>query len=384
MSVWLLRSTLLACLIAAGCGAQPAPSSPPVSTSPAGAAPASAPAAPAWQAEWDSLLAAAKQEGQVTVSGPSGTGTRDVLVDGFQKKYGIQVEFLGLSGRELAPRVATERAAGQYRWDVYVHGTTTAIQNLLPLGAFDPIEPALILPDVKDPKTWRGGALEFADSGRMVLVMTPFQRGTLFVNPNLVRPEEFRSYKDLLDPKWKDRIVMDDPRNAGPGEATFKFFYLHPELGPEFIRALARQEPVIMKDYQQETDAIGQGRYPILLGTADFVVEARIKQGIPIAIVDPSKLREGSDVSPANGNVALFNRAPHPNAAKLYINWLLSPEAQTEFSREMGYLSGRLDVPADHLPAWRAPLPGAVKSYDEPAMAATEPMVRVVNEAFGR
>ena len=62
-----------------------------------------------------------------------------------------------------------------------------------------------------------------------------------------------------------------------------------------------------------------------------LVAVARAKQGIPIAIVDARQLKEGADVNPANGSLALFNKAPHPNAAKVYINWLLSKEGQTVF-----------------------------------------------------
>ena len=85
---------------------------------------------------------------------------------------------------------------------------------MIPMGAFDPLEPALILPDVKNPKTWRGGAIEFLDPGKTVIVMTPFQRGTIFYNTKLVNAKEFKSYKDLLDPKWKGKMVVDDPRRA--------------------------------------------------------------------------------------------------------------------------------------------------------------------------
>jgi iron(III) transport system substrate-binding protein len=378
MRAWLLGLWVTASIVAAACAPQAAPPAAPAQPA-AGAA-----AVPAWQAEWDQVLAAAKREGQVVVAGPQGPDIHDGLVAPFQQKYGISVEMLGLTGRELTPRIATERAAGQYRWDVYVHGTTTAIQNMLPLGAFDPIEPALIFPDVKDPKTWRGGNLLFADAGRTVLVMTPFQRGTIFVNTNLARTEEFRSYRDLLDPKWKGRIVVDDPRVGGPGQGTFLLFFLHPDLGPDFIRALARQDLVLLRDRTQEVDVVGTGRYPVLLGGSDHTVEDRVGRGAPIAVVEPPNLKEGTDISAANGNVALFNRAPHPNAARVYINWLLSQEGQTAFTRELGYVSGRVDVPPDHLPAWRVPLPGAIKSFDEQAMAATEQMTPLLQELFGR
>jgi iron(III) transport system substrate-binding protein len=199
----------------------------------------------------------------------------------------------------------------------------------------------------------------------------------------MVQPNEIRSYRDLLDPKWRGRMVMNDPRRAGPGLATFTFFYLHPELGPDFIRALARQDITIMRNFQQEVDAVGQGRFAILIGTADAIAEERIRQGVPVHIVDPNQLREGSDVSPANGNVALFNRAPHPNAAKVYINWLLSKEGQTEFSRAAGYVSARVDVPTDHALPWRVPAPSAIKTYDLKAVGMRDEVITLLEEIFG-
>ena len=334
-------------------------------------------------ADWDSTLEAAKKDGKVAVITDVTATMRDALTLDFEKKYGITVELYGSSGHEVPPRIAAERKAGRFLWDIYVHGSTTGLESMIPMGAFDPLEPALILPDVKDPKTWRGGAREFLDPNKTLMVMTPFQRGTVFYNTKLVNAKEFKSYKDLLDPKWKGKMIVDDPRRAGPGSATFTFFYLHPDLGADFIRALGKQQMTIFKDYAQEVDAVGQGRYPVLIGTADFVVVARAKQGVPVAIVDARQLKEGTDVSPANGTLALFNGAPHPNAAKIYINWLLSKEGQTIFARANGYVSSRLDVPTDHAEPWRVPLPGAIKTYTKAAMGVKEKLAPLLQEVFG-
>jgi len=178
-------------------------------------------------------------------------------------------------------------------------------------------------------------------------------------------------------------MVVDDPRRAGPGVATFTFFYLHPELGPDFIRALGKQQITILRDYAQEVDAVGQGRYPVLIGAADFVAISRAKQGVPIAIVDARQLKEGTDLSPTNGTLALFNRAPNPNAARIYINWLLSKEGQTVFARANGYVSARLDVPTDHTEPWRVPLPGAIKTYTKAAMQVKDNLQPLLQEIFG-
>jgi iron(III) transport system substrate-binding protein len=333
--------------------------------------------------EWEKVLAAAKKEGKVAVIGPVGADRRDVLVEPFQKKYGISVEYFADRGSGIGPRLTTERGAGQYLWDVVVTGTTTGLLVLLPPGMLDPMEPALILPDVKDPKNWRGGAPEFVDPAKRFLVMTPSQRGTLFINPKVTKPQEIKSYKDLLNPKWRKKIVMDDPTRAGPGQATFTFFYLHPELGANFIRALGKQEATVLRDYTQEIDGIAREKYSILIGVSDIVAEERMKDGLPIAILDPRQIKEGSDISPGSGGLGLFNRAPHPNAAKVYLNWLLSKDGQEGFAKVNGYISARLDVPTDHSP-WRVPIPGSIKTYTQKAMDVKDDVVALFKEAFGR
>jgi iron(III) transport system substrate-binding protein len=333
--------------------------------------------------EWEKVLAAGKKEGKVAVIGPVGADRRDVLVEPFQKKYGITVEYFADRGSGIGPRLSAERGAGQYLWDASITGTTTGLLTLLPGGMLDPMEPALVLPDVKDPKQWRGGALDFVDPGKRFLVMTPSQRGTLFVNPKVTKPQEIKSYKDLLNPKWRKKIVMDDPTRAGPGQATFTFFYLHPELGPNFIRALAKQEPAILRDYTQEIDGIAREKYSILIGVSDIVAEERMKDGLPIAILDPRQIKEGSDVSPGSGGLGFFNRAPHQNAAKVYINWLLSKEGQEGFAKVNGYISARLDVPTDHSP-WRVPIPGSIKTYTQQAIDIKDDLTALFKEAFGR
>jgi iron(III) transport system substrate-binding protein len=339
-------------------------------------------AASSWQAEWERVVQAAKQEGVVSLLGTTGVEIRDALTLPFQKAYGIQVEYYGGSGSQQATRVAAERRAGKYAWDIFVGGTTTGLTSMIPIKAFDPMEPALILPDVKDPKNWRGGGIEFVDPGRQMAVMTPNHRVILIVNSAAVDPNSFKSYKDLLNPKWKGQIAIDDPRRSGPGQASFTFFYLHPELGPDFIRALTRQELVVFRDPSQLVNLVGQGKYPILIGPRDTMLADALKRTLPISIVNPRMVREGSDISPASGNVAIFNRAPHPNAAKVYINWLLSKEGQTHHARALGSVSDRLDVPLDHAEPWKVPQPGAIKTYTAEAMEAKDSLLRLLKEVL--
>ena len=129
---------------------------------------------------------------------------------------------------------------------------------------------------------------------------------------------------------------------------------------------------------------LGQGRYSVGLGFSDSLAEQRAKQGVPVEIVDIRQLKEGSDISPASGGLSIFNRAPHPNAAKVYINWLLSKEGQTINARATGYISNRLDVPTDHAAPWRVPQPGSIKTYTMEAINKKEELFPILNEVFGR
>jgi iron(III) transport system substrate-binding protein len=354
--------------------ASPAPRSEPTGAAPSAAAQPSA---------WDALLEAARREGSVAIVGPIGDERRSVLTEPFERKYGIRVDYKGDAGPGIGPMVSAEREAGQFMWDVFVGGTTTAFAALIPLNALKPLEPELTLPEVRDPQSWRGGAPEFVDDAHEVLAFLPSHRGILFVNNSQVRDGEITSLRDLLDPRWRGKLALHDPRIAGPGQATFTFFYLHPDLGPAFIRGLAEQQPVVLRDTLQLVDAVGQGRYPVVVGTAETIVEERIRQGVPIRIVEPRELKEGTDVSSSAGNVGLFSNSPHPDAAKVYLNWLLTREAQTEIARVYSAISSRADVPTDHSP-WRVPQLGAIRTHSREAFDLRNQLVPVLEEVFGR
>jgi iron(III) transport system substrate-binding protein len=264
-------------------------------------------------------------------------------------------------------KLKTERAAGQYRADVVISGASTFLINLKPESALDPIEPALILPEVKDPSNWRRG-LEFVDKDRTALVMTPFSLGAFMVNSNQVKPNQITAYRDLLDPQWRGRLLFHDPRISGNGQAAFTFLYQHKELGTEYLRALMGQSLVILRDTRQELDMLGQGRLSLCLGCSDGSAEPLMAKGVPLAMIGPDQVREGGQVTSGPGNVGLINRAPHPNAASVYLNWLLGKEGQAEYGRALGNPSGRADVSNDWVEPWKLPAKGYWDSYTEEAL----------------
>jgi iron(III) transport system substrate-binding protein len=335
------------------------------------------------QQEWEQVVAAAKKEGEVHIIGPAGTKLRDALAEPFAKKYGVRVEYLSAGGFQIPQRVERERQAGVFSWDLFIAGTTTLVKGLRPIGALDPIEPALILNEVKDRKVWRGGEPPFFDKERVGLSVLLGAGQYLFINTQLARADEFRSWRDLLNPKWKGKIVMGrDPRTSGYGNATFKFFFTDKSLGPGYIRELVKQELTLLRDDRVAAQWLAQGKFPICI-CSDIDTVRLIDQGLPIAVIDGRQLKEGTHVTSAYGNVALANRAPHPNVAKVYINWILSREGSTLFSQASGMPSVRVDVPTDHVRPATIPEPGWHISSTEEGLAQEEPLAAFLKQVMG-
>lgn len=340
-------------------------------------------ATPDWQAEWQRTLEAARKEGQVVVYGPAGTDARKALADAFQQKYAINVEYQGGRGTERIVKMKAERDAGLYSVDIHVGGMTTPLVSLKPIGALDPISSALILPEVKDPKYWQGGKLPWFDKEQMFLPALYRGRTSVIVNKNLVKPGELKSYKDLLNPKWKDNIILDDPRGTGPGQQLITFFLFHRELGELFIRALAKQGLFVTDNRTVERDTLAHGKKSILLGGAESVMETAIEKGLPVAHLTTTDLKEGGQLAFGGSVLELINKAPHPNAAKVYINWFFSREGQTAIARELGFASRRADVPTDHLKPWQLATPTDFLIDSQEANDAKDNVVKLAKELFG-
>ncbi|HLY64457.1 MAG TPA: extracellular solute-binding protein [Chloroflexota bacterium] len=329
------------CLSACGGGAATPPTSGASTSAPAGTA--SQPAV-AGQADWDSIVAAAKKEGKVAMFGAQGADRQASLTEPFTKKYGISVDYLPSGGPEVTPRVQSERGASKYLWDLFVIGTSTGILGLRPLGAVDPIEPDLILPEVKDVNNWRGGKLPFVDKDNTGLAILRQSGQYFYINTKLAKVEDFTSWRNLLDPKWAGKLLIGrDPLLAGYGRAMFDFFYMQPQLGPDFIRDLLKQNPVMFRDDAAAAKALVDGLYPMCF-CSDIEVGRMMSNGLPVDQVDPRKMKEGTHATSAYANVFPANKAPHPNAAKVYINWLLSQEGGASFSKAAGVPSLRTDV----------------------------------------
>jgi iron(III) transport system substrate-binding protein len=300
-----------------------------------------------WQAEWDRVLAAAKQEGRVAVLGPPGEAYRQVW-DAFQKKYGIAVDLVAGRPADLAARVDLERQAGQFLWDVAAFAPGTMFTAFKPKGWLDPLRPALILPEVLDDSKWLGGfAAGFMDTEKThVYAFLGRADWNVLVNRNLVPESELSRVDQLWDPKWAEKIAINDPLAPGAGQQIMSVWLVL--KGEDKLRSFMRdQRPVATRDDRQLGEWVLRGRYPIGIGFVPSVLEIFEQQGLstehvkPLRDDDPANFR----LSYGQGAVGIFNRTPHPNAAKVFINWLLSQEGQTVFAERTGNNVRRTDAP---------------------------------------
>jgi len=311
-----------------------------------------------WNEEWERVLEAAKKEGEVFVYGPPGQARRKVLVEEFEKAYPhIEVKFVAGSGRKQAPRLIAEREAGKYNADILIGGTTTPLKALRPKGVLTPIEPFLILPEVKDPSGWFQDKIWYADNdGKLVIMFEGGLSNIIAINTNLVEEGEISSYWDLLDPKWKGKIVARDVRQPGPGGGQARFLYASSELGPKFLTRIFRDTDIALSlDSRQMVDWLAQGKYAVQVFPSSITVEKAIDQGLPVKLLSDGDLKEGAPMSAGWGSVMVADRAPHPNAAKVYLNWLLSKEGQTAWQTHTGSPSLRKDIPKDMVSPWNLP-----------------------------
>ncbi len=328
-----------AAALAAACAPAAAPSAP---APPAGGAAAPV-AKPAWEKEWDDLVVAAKGERKLIVHTLPGEGYKKTVA-AFETAYpGIAVEHTTIFARELAPRILQERKAGVYGWDVVTPPGITGFGSLFPEKVFDPIRPAIIRPDVLGDQYWHGG-FEFGfqdDEKKYAFGFGWNLNGGFWVNTDLVKEGDIKSAKDLLDSRWKGKIAVADPQSGGASATPLTVAAL--KNGDDFVkRFFTEQAPVLFREPRQGAEMVVRGQAAVVIGTSAPVILDFTNQGVKnikhILPDDFSYL--------AQETIWLMNRAPHPSAAKLFINWVLTKQAQEVYSQGTKLNSRRKDVAA--------------------------------------
>ncbi len=244
-----------------------------------------------------------------------GAPSTKAIAKAFEVKYGISVQVLEARASELRERIRTEQSAGRYLGDVMFNSENQAIilnaedKSVVP---HEPVPSAVGLVD------------QFGDDGLKAPVMT-INYG-LLLNNRLVPPgEEPKSWRNLTDPKWKGKILSDDTRAVGGGYVMF--FVTEEKLGKGYNEALATQGIQFTRENREAERRIARGEMaiymPFILGGIQSL------KGLPVRTLVPE---EGAPY--VLYATAALKGAPHPNAARLYIDFSMSDEVQQIFAQD--------------------------------------------------
>jgi iron(III) transport system substrate-binding protein len=341
---------------------------------------------PSWQATWEQTLAAAKKEGRLNFYvGRYGT---EPLLNEFRKEFPeIKIVSVNGTGNSLGTRIIAESRAGKFVADLFSGGANTNYEVLYEGKALDSIKSTLILPEVLDETQWLDGRHRYTDPEQrhiFVYIANPSSSG-FYYNTGLVKPNEFKSYWDLVAPKWKGKYVSQDPLSTGLG-GGLQFYYYHPELGAEFVKRLfGDMQPTIGRDRRQITDWLAQGKFALCVGCRE--TNRAKSQGLPVDELDNVNWKEGVQLTSGGGSMSLIRGAPHPNAAKVFVNWFLSRRGQIALQKHNDLYgedppnSRRIDIPKDMLVPVNRMMQG--KKYldvSDPKYADMTPIFKLVKE----
>jgi iron(III) transport system substrate-binding protein len=343
-------------------------------------------AKPAWQTAWEKTVAAAKKEGKLNFY--VGRYGSEPLLNEFRKEFPeIKLVTVNGPGNTLGTRIIAEMRAGNVLADLFSGGANTNYEILYEGKALDSIKSTLILPEVLDESKWYEGRHRYTDTEQrhvFIYIAMPSSSG-FYYNTNFVNPKEFKTYWDLVTPRWKGKYVSQEPTGTGLG-ASMQFFYYHRDLGTEYIRKLfGDMQPMFGRDRRQIADWLAQGRYALCVGCRDTARAKR--QGLPVDELDNVDWKEGIQLTSGGGSMSLVKGGPNPNAAKVFINWFLSRRGQIALQKyqdlygEDAPSSRRIDIPKDTLvPVMRLQAGKRYFDVSDPKYADMTPMFNVIKE----
>ncbi len=286
-------------------------------------------------AGWDDVITAAKAEGGLVLyTALLGAPSTKAIAKAFEAKYGIPVQVLEARASELRERIRTEQAAGRFLGDVMFNSENQALIMSAEDKSIVPHQPVPNAAALTEP---------FRDDGRKSPVMTI--NYALLVNNRLVPlGEEPKSWRDLTEPKWRGRILSDDMRAVGGGYVLF--YVTEEKLGKAYHEALATQDIQFTREQREAARRVARGEkdiyMPFNLGDLQSL------RGLPVRTVMPA---EGAPY--VLYAAAAMKGAPHPNAARLYIDFTMSAEVQKIFAQD-GYGIVRREVLDQVTPEARA------------------------------
>ncbi|MBI4288712.1 MAG: ABC transporter substrate-binding protein [Chloroflexi bacterium] len=376
-----LTSLVLFVLVSVACTpkASPSPSTPvPTGQSPV-AAPAPATKATTEEDAWAKVVAAARKEGVVTIYSTgfvADIGKR--ISEDFGKQYGIRVEILSGNGRTLMERILLEQTMKSQVADIFNIGGAGSTSDLVLKGGADKV--ANELPVLRDRSVFKVDPV-YSPGGEILVWLIAYS--TIVVNSNLVKPEnDPKSYKDLLSPRWKGQMLAPDPRTTGGASPFFYIPRYHKVLDLDYYKQIAKQD---VKEFggnpREAIRIVARGEFAAYLGGSTDTAAPIIAEGAPLKW---AALEEGATVH--LGNTLVVKGGPHPNAARLFTNWLLSPEGQKSYAESATSTPVRKDVPDAITPKGRVqsnikPLP---RSWEFEEWAIKDQAAKTMEQAFGK
>ncbi len=334
----LLLVLLLSVSITISCAPASAPSTPSGKPSPAPVSTlVTVPASPApEEIAWEKLVQAAKQEGRLTIYSYSLVGDIGIAVSRrFSEKYGITLSLVSGTGAQIVERIRTEQRSGQVAASVVDAAPATIY--LLKDANFTVSSAEVPVLQQKD--VWLIDPKGSDQAGH--ILANRFYFHSAYINTRLVKAgDEPRSLKELTQPKWAGKMVIADPTFASTPYTFFSVLLRHKNIDLETVRAVGRNNVKFAINANLAAMDVAKGDYAIDVGSADPSYAPLILASAPVKAIP---FEEGTVV--AISAIAALNKAPHPNAAKLFINWLLTQEGQTVYLKEEHSLSPRKDVP---------------------------------------
>ena len=337
-----------------------------------------------WSAERAQLVAAAGQESEIELFSQPNLAARNFIAAEWAKAFpNIKLSITATSGAQIVGRIRLERQAGKYLWDVIMTGSNIGF-DMVKEGFVDPFAPELRDPSVNDAKVWGGWDQAYVDNANKYVFSTNLALKSPVYNALKLSPEKVKKegVHILLDPGLKGKIYWHDPNVPGPG-AQFAFYLARRFSQDELRRFIDEQKPIFVTDQNQVIDALAHGAAWLALGPGNShaLMEPYIKAGVPIDLRKFGNAPELNDITLGGSTLWVMKDRPHPNAARLFINWLLSKDVQEGFAKATEQNSRRVDV-ASVADADGTPVPGAhyVAPQDEANAPALDKAIAEVAE----
>ncbi|MBI2848555.1 MAG: extracellular solute-binding protein [Chloroflexi bacterium] len=308
-----IAGTALMGLEMLGCAPQAAPPAAPTAPAVAPTPPkAAATPTPSEADRVAQLIEGAKKEGKLMYYGHGPADQVESRFNAFMKKYPfIKVENFVAPGEQAVEKLMTEARAGKTQADVsrVDAGDMYKLLNEGLLMAYDSPERKFYPPEAKD-----------KDGFWTLCLYAPH---VMVYNTKLVTAADApKSYEDMLDPKWKGgKLGLES-------ECLVWFSYMlqsrGTEKGLDLMKKLAAQNPKLVKGHSALMKLTTAGDIPVMIMNYQYMIQSEIEKGAPLkwVAINPVPVTTSMET--------IIKGAPHPNAAKLAIDWLLSEEGQKE------------------------------------------------------